>query len=94
MALILNSPVSSLLLVLLAAGSFEHVVAAGHAGAVVEIEPPTRRFSEIQVIDSVNIYQPATGASVAQFASLLIAMHSCSTQNSRKEMWIEIPANN
>ena len=40
------------------------------------IELPTRGFSEIQVVDSIHIYQPVTGASVALSASLRITMHS------------------
>ena len=47
------------------------------------IELPTRGFSEIQVVDSIHIYQPVTGTSVAQFASLCMTMHSCYTQDSR-----------
>jgi hypothetical protein len=33
------------------------------------VEPPTRGFSEIQVVDSIHIYQPVTGAPVALFAA-------------------------
>jgi hypothetical protein len=40
------------------------------------VELPTRGFSEIQVVDSIHIYQPVTGASVALSASLRITMHS------------------
>jgi hypothetical protein len=40
------------------------------------IELPTRGFSEIQVVDSIHIYQPVTGASVALFSSQSMTMHS------------------
>jgi hypothetical protein len=47
------------------------------------VEPPTREFAEISVVDSIYIYQPVTGAYVALGAQLRITMHSCSTQISR-----------
>jgi len=40
------------------------------------VELPTRGFSEKQVVNSIHIYQSITGASVAQFSSPGMTMHS------------------
>jgi hypothetical protein len=39
------------------------------------VEPPTRGFSKIEVVDSIDIYQLVTGASVAPFARLCTSTH-------------------
>jgi hypothetical protein len=47
------------------------------------IELPTRGYSEIEVVDSIHIFQHVTGASVAPNSVLFRTIHNYSTQNSR-----------
>jgi len=46
-------------------------------------EVPTRGFSEQKVFNYIRIFQPVTGASIAEFASLCMTMRSYSMQISR-----------
>jgi hypothetical protein len=49
---------------------------SGYAGRHLQHYPATRGFSERQMLDSALVYQPVTGAPVAEIASQCTTMHS------------------